>query len=214
VSDFFSRLLDRCTGAAAVARPVVPPLFGPSPAPVAESDEAVAPVATPVTESFAAAREISIVRPPAQPVAEPLRPRAEPSASYAYPAEAAQPPAPGFGFREPPHHWKDASVPLEERAQDRVAGRVVEAPVATRRPIRQTSRIDVLRPAAAVLPTPARSTEAPNAESLVSRPVVVVTIGRIEVKAAQPAAPTPPPTPRKPAAVSLEEYLQPHRRKP
>jgi hypothetical protein len=177
------------------------------------SGESEAPVPALVTEPFAAPREISIVRPPAQQVAAPSRPRGEPPIPYAYPAKAAQAPAPVFGFREPPHLSEDVSVPLEERAPDRVTGGAVEAPVATRPPVRQTPRIDVVRPIATVLPAPARRAEPPN-ESPVSGPVVVVTIGRIEVKAAQPAAPAPPPTPRKPAAVSLEEYLRPQRRKP
>jgi hypothetical protein len=42
-------------------------------------------------------------------------------------------------------------------------------------------------------------------------PVVFVNIGRIEVRATQPPAPTPPAR-RRSAAVSLEEYLRPKRR--
>jgi hypothetical protein len=62
---------------------------------------------------------------------------------------------------------------------------------------------------AAALPTTAPAAERLGLESGSS---VVVTIGRIEVRAAPPPNPSPPPQPRKPAAVSLEEYLQPRRR--
>jgi hypothetical protein len=220
VSDFFSRLLDRSTGAVAVPRPVVPPLFGPSPTPpegsaeAAETTHAVseAPVPALVTQPFAPPREIAIVRPPAQPVTD--QPRAEPPVSYLYPANAAHAPALGFRLREPPCHSEDVRAALGARAQDRGAGRLVEALIATRPPVQQAPDIDVVRPITALLPTRARRSEPQNAESAMGGPVVTVTIGRIEVKAAQPAAPAPPSTPRKPAAVSLEEYLRPHRRKP
>jgi len=81
------------------------------------------------------------------------------------------------------------------------------APLSEMRPVRAST----LRPTEAVLNGPRRDAERLGNASE-DAPIVLVTIGRIEVKAIAPAAPPPPPAPRKPAAVSLEDYLQPRRR--
>jgi hypothetical protein len=99
-----------------------------------------------------------------------------------------------------------------------------EEPPRTGIPVRTNERTEarprapldgvVVRLPSSLLPSSVRSREHPAdfSRQVDVAPVVVVNIGRIEVRATTPTAAATPPPPRKPAAVSLEDYLQPRRR--
>lgn len=131
------------------------------------------------------------------------------TAGGAEPGDVAQAPESHASVFQPLHPTEDRPAVVEEYRAELFSGRVVPSAVIDREP----TALDVLRPAAATLPmSPPRSQ--PRGDESTDRGRVVVTIGRIEVRASPAAAPPPAAPPRKPAAVSLEEYLRPRRRNP
>lgn len=214
-------------GTVSVARPVIPPLFGPGPAAHEAGSDAPAVTASGPAEVPATAPA------PAPPVVADAAPRSVPALFSAHAETASLPPLPPRSEpqvatsdalerpRAAPLATADSPVPPSrgrapnstEAAPPPVNGSVrapVEplTPAAGTRPVRART----LRPAEAALPAHGRTAERLGNTSAEQAPVVVVTIGRIEVRATTPAAPPRPQAPRKPAAVSLEDYLQPRRR--
>jgi hypothetical protein len=223
VTDFLSRLVERSTGRAAVARPVVPPLFAAGAAlgagPVEEeamggTGSAEGPVAT-VGEAFrphppaSDAPTVSDTSAPALPVEEGR-------------AEEVTPP----GRERPP-------APRTTVTRDRLRVRIVRDAAAAMAPdgapLTAPEAGEKARPAPASGPEsqialhpreaavfPRAAAVRGDASTSPPAPIVRISIGRVDVRAvppARPAAPSPAPV-RKDDRLSLEEYLRPRDRRP
>jgi hypothetical protein len=220
MTDFLSRLAERSSGRAAVAHPVVPPLFAAGPAlPAEPADDGALGASSPIGE------------PPA-PSGAPA-PRAE--ARREAPGEPA---APAAALPEP--RLAPPLVPslANSRAPDiAVEGRLIAAarhtgapaedgrgtaasspasPEPSRPPATATARLVPLVPlparVTASLPRPA----SPEPDPARTAPIVHISIGRIDVRAVSPSKPAAPALApvRTEARLSLEEYLKPRDRRP
>lgn len=221
MTDFLSRLVERSSGRAAVAHPVVAPLFAAGPPLPAESAEG---------ESWGEGPAAGEQPAPSADRARASRdPREGPASREepALPASALPEPAPGA---RPPH--VPSPGPIRSRAVA-VEGRITEgrntetaaaaqdgrppaaaapaAPGSRRGPAPEQAPLVPLQPREAL--SFARNTSAPP-DAAGAAPIVRISIGRIDVRAVTPARPAPPPAPpaRREEAVSLEEYLRPRRR--
>ncbi len=228
MSDFLSRLVDRSTGSAPAARPVIAPLFGPGPA-ADPGVEAALPAA-------AARVEIAALPHVAEPASWRQEARAAaPEPAGPMPSAAADPPQSPAARPPAPPDVAGTATPLPvrvvlppahvEQPPTTAAGSLPPAPA--EQFAAPTSGHDAPPRAEATSPAPPSHPAAPldrpaplwpdverrsqPGHSAEEAPVVVVNIGRIEVRAERPPAPLPAPAPR-PAAVSLEEYLRPKRR--
>jgi hypothetical protein len=227
VSDFLSRLIDRSAGTASAARPVIAPLFGPAPAAAEPAFEArpametATQVEVPPAQAHPATAHPSVAPPVPEDVATnvaasaepprgtPVMPAVERRARDADGVDGAH--APHARFTVEPALQSPASRPRSQEVEPpavRVAHASAEAEAP--RPEPRLVRVSSIQPAEASRPAAALSAE--RSRPAEEGPVVVVNIGRIEVRATTPPAAAPPLAPRKPAAVSLEEYLQPRRR--
>jgi hypothetical protein len=140
----------------------------------------------------------------APPISRETRPEREAASDTRIPAlESATTPALRFAEPAAPPAARSAPsavAPPGDGARDTVAN-------ASRQPA--STQIVPVPPPPALPPAPSHARRAQPADE---GPVVVVNIGRIEVRALTAPAPPAPPPARRPAAVSLEEYLKPKRR--
>ena len=207
-----------------MAQPVVAPLFAAAPlapAPDAFGDPGAASGREPRSAPAAGPEED---RSPAAPRADEGPREDAPRAARADDGPAVRPLPPAAHRspvieRRPPATPAPAAPPQDrERAEPEAAAppAPARAPRALDGPPQAARLAPVALAVARVRPEPASAAwrDAPGepARAAEKDPVVVVSIGRIEVRAATPA-PAPPPvaSPRRPPAPSLEEYLQPRR---
>lgn len=230
MTDFLSRLIERSVGTAPIAKPMIPPLFGPAEV-VPETNEEVEwttrdpvlPEALPVADD--PGREPSPPGPTVLPPPMMTSPRLDET-------RAGEDVAPSFrgplltadllGERHRPPSETGAR-PAPRAAALRSGPREVLArrvPVSGPKPVEsiapltspQPSNTSALPPAEVIPQVQERRAGPHPSDPEKGAPVVRVTIGRIEVKAITQAAPSRQQAPRKTAAVSLEDYLRPRRR--
>jgi hypothetical protein len=201
MGDFLQQLAERSLGVAPAVRPRPASRFEPPPVEELEVPPGLEPsvpaqrVDGPVSEPVAGS-ETSGQSPPAQ-AAGGSRDSAD-AAATPPPARPARPPAPREAAR-PETNVREASS-----ARDRPVGRQPGDVVRPEREPEQPAVRTQLRRRAA------RPTSAP--ETHVSEPPAVqVTIDRIEVRAVAPPPPRPGANPRRPAPLSLDEYLEQRR---
>ena len=222
MGDFLSRLIGRSTGEIAVARPVIAPLFGPDPG-AGGAPEPLPPVPAPRGASAVppAADSHNITTAPAERQPPPVPPEdietaVAPAASWREVVATVAPP----GQRDSSAPAEAAVLALASPVHSREEQRRLSVPVRAEAkaeaertsPLPRTTHDNIaVRPRSQGRPLIGGSREhaAASRAEAEAAPVVIVNIGRIEVRTAMPPAPTPPPATRKPAAISLEEYLKP-----
>jgi hypothetical protein len=222
VTDFLSRLVERSTGRAAVARPVVPPLFAAG-APLGagpveeEAMGGTGPAEGPVATVGEASRPHSPTgdAPTVHDASAPASPVEERRAEEVTPPGRERPPAPLTTVtrdRLRVRIVRDAAAAL---APD---GAAVTAPASGERttpaPVSGPESHMELRPReAAVFPRAAVVRADPSSSP--PAPIVRISIGRVDVRAVPPARPPASPVPpvRKDDRLSLEEYLRPRDRR-
>jgi hypothetical protein len=222
VTDFLSRLVERSTGRAAVARPVVPPLFAAgAPLGAGPVEEEVMGGTGSVEGLVGTVGETSRLRSPASdgPTADdtsaPASPVEERRAEEGTLPDRERPPAPpntvtrdrlrvrllrdGASARAP-----DGAPPTAPEAGERAAPPPSSDP---------EPPIELLPREATVFPRAAVRRADPSSSP--PAPIVRISIGRVDVRAVPPARPPAPrPAPvRKEDRLSLEEYLRPRDRR-
>jgi len=210
MNDFLTRLIARSRSTAPVIRPRLPSLFESSVAPagVREEDPAAASGPPRTAVPADAGGETSTARAPLAhqvPASPPLSgaiapappldpaPFAPRHVAMASPGPAVEPAAPPTIFAPPPPPAENAPRPAPP--------------------------VETMRPAAHVPTPPMSEAAAPllrraNARGHEARPspataAVRITIGRVEVRAIQPAPPAARPGRHAPPRLSLEDYLRP-----
>jgi len=220
VTDFLSRLVERSTGRATVAHPVVLPLFAAGAPLGAEPVEKEAIDGTGSAEGpFATVGETSRPHLPASDAptlhdtSAPASPVEERRTEVAVPGrERARGPANvGVGDRLRVRLVRDAASPMASEAAPLAASDAGEK--ATPAPVSSPDPVVELRPRdATVFP---RTAVRVDASTSPPAPIVRISIGRVDVRAvppALPAAPSPAPV-RRDDRLSLEEYLRPRDRR-
>jgi hypothetical protein len=184
--------------------PVIPPLFGPGPASEPPED-ATADALAPNMPASATTRGVAA-------------PPAEPAASSAIHASERHAPV---SVSQPLEHDRLGDLPDERAPIRTVASPEPRQPAsATALPVSSPaseSPREALTPAVPRL-SPAATEHGRRLDAALKgkraddAPVVVVNIGRVEVRAVTPVLASPQPPRRVKTAVSLEEYLRPRRR--
>ncbi|HXU68334.1 MAG TPA: hypothetical protein VN947_03345 [Polyangia bacterium] len=228
MSTFLDRLIGRARGADAVIEPVPVPVFAPEPAlgddsaePVATADErVVSKEAEQPAQAAAALARASSGAPSLPPIERLMPPRSSAQdlrPASAIPSAAAHAPQLTNELRTLPSTRVTVTARTEAGQQDDdgdaapLAAEPIAAPTtpaasATASPAAAPTR-GAVRPSRVQRPS-APSTPAPTATTAAEPPVVHVTIGRIDVRAAAPAPPPPRrPQATRPTALSLEQYL-------
>jgi hypothetical protein len=227
MTDFLSRLIDRSTGRAAVAHPVVAPLFATGPSLAADrsrdGEEDVAPALaasgparrsseSPLVRSreedpLASAAPAMRAAPVSAPFAPARFPPAVAGASGDLPPERsredrlAAEPRPREGFLAAEGRIEGRATAGDGDADERAGLETPQAPSRLLRPPEPPRRVRT----AATHPLTIEQSPAP---------IIRVSIGRIDVRAVSPAAPTAPSRPTsRDDRQSLEEYLKPSGRK-
>lgn len=202
MTDYLSGLAARALGVANVVRPRPVARFEPPPVEELEPSsmsERPRPVHRAVERPSAAA-EPARTSPAREPVVAMRREAGPASFAPASPVEPVRPARSVLPEPPPPRPNRESTAPRAERAETAPAAPKIAAEV-SRHPATPTRR-ETRREAYASL----RAAAAPEP------PAVHVTIGRIEVRAVAPPVPTPARrTPRHPAPLALDEYLEQRR---
>jgi hypothetical protein len=217
MTHFLDRLVERARGTVPLVEPIIAPRFAPAPvAEIATEEEATPPTRRATQETRAAneTRDV-VVRQEAPPMEEPRRRKGEPPTRETEEKEETVEVAPQGLLvpLQPPNDIEIAPPPAWTRGSESLRSDVPPH-------VRSAPALPVVRrgkhqpPSAAPRPSgrPALSASPltfPNETHSNERPIVRVTIGRIEVRAA-PAPSTPPrkPAPRSEPKLTLDAYLK------